>query len=66
MMVDGSEERAQQLDRAEGKETLKTMDDLYQQGKEDNSTIVTFSMKFYYTTTFAERTDDIPLYFEQV
>ena len=28
--------------------------------------LVTFTMKYYYTTTFARNCDDIELYFEQV
>ena len=36
------------------------------QGINDNTTIVTFSIKFYYTKEFAETTDDIELYMDQV
>jgi len=37
-----------------------------QQGKEDNSTIVTYSVMFYYTIEFAAATEDIDLYVAQV
>merc|ERR1712180_62232 len=37
-----------------------------QQGKDDSTTIVTYSVMFYYTKEFAKVTDDIPLYVEQV
>ena len=37
-----------------------------QQGKDDSTAIVTYSVMFYYTKEFARVTDDIPLYVEQV
>merc|ERR1711915_341673 len=37
-----------------------------EQGINDNTTIVEYSIKFYYTVEFAEATDDIELYFDQV
>jgi len=39
---------------------------LRQQGIDDPDTIVTFSVKYYYTRQFAEVTDDIELYMDQV
>ena len=39
---------------------------LRQQGIDDNTTIVTYSVKYYYTKEFAEVTDDIELYMDQV
>lgn len=39
---------------------------LRQQGIDDDDTIVTFSVKYYYTRQFAEVTDDIELYMDQV
>merc|ERR1719481_36439 len=39
---------------------------LLQQGKDDSTTIVTYSVMFYYTKEFAKVTPDIPLYVEQV
>ena len=39
---------------------------LRQQGIDDSETIVTFSIKFYYTRQFAAKTDDIELYMDQV
>ena len=44
---------------------LKIYVEIYQ-GINDNTTIVTFSIKFYYTKEFAESTDDIELYMDQV
>merc|ERR1712200_189103 len=41
-------------------------EELRQKGIDDNTTIVTFSIKFYYTKDFADVTDDIELYFDQV
>ena len=38
---------------------------LRQQGIDDPDTIVTFSIKYYYTRQFAEVTDDIELYMDQ-
>ena len=38
---------------------------LRQQGIDDPDTIVTFSVKYYYTRQFAEVTDDIELYMDQ-
>jgi len=37
-----------------------------QQGKDDNTTIVTYSVMFYYTKEFAAFTEDIPMYVSQV
>jgi len=37
-----------------------------ERGKNDNTTVVEFSIKFYYTIEFAEATDYIDLYFDQV
>lgn len=39
---------------------------LRQQGIDDPDTIVTFSVKYYYTRQFADVTDDIELYMDQV
>merc|ERR1740131_792534 len=41
-------------------------DEYRQQGIDDSTTIVTFSIKFYYTREFADATDDIELYMDQV
>merc|ERR1711890_164196 len=40
--------------------------DKIQQGKDDSSTLVTYSVMFYYTPEFAAITDDIPLFVSQV
>merc|ERR1712142_465120 len=40
--------------------------ELIQKGKDDDTTIVEYSIKYYYTKEFAEATDDIELYFDQV
>merc|ERR1711892_1314933 len=40
--------------------------ELIQQGIDDATTIVEYSIKYYYTIEFAEATDDIELYFDQV
>merc|ERR1712142_128870 len=40
--------------------------ELIQKGKDDDTTIVGYSIKYYYTKEFAEATDDIELYFDQV
>merc|ERR1712198_537301 len=37
-----------------------------EQGINDDSTIVEYTVKFYYTVEFAQATDDIELYFDQV
>merc|ERR1719348_907340 len=37
-----------------------------QQGKDDSTTIVTYSVMFYYTPEFAAITDDIPMFVSQV
>merc|ERR1712112_153377 len=39
---------------------------LIQQGKDDSTTVVTYSVMFYYTPEFASITDDIPLFVSQV
>ena len=39
---------------------------LIQQGKGDSTTVVTYSVMFYYTPEFASITDDIPLFVSQV
>jgi len=44
----------------------RNADDLRQQGIDDSETIVTFSVKYYYTRQFAAVTDDIELYMDQV
>lgn len=44
----------------------RAREQLREQGIRDNTTIVTFSIKFYYTREFAASTDDIQLYMEQV
>jgi len=44
----------------------RNADDLRQQGIDDNTTVVTFSIKYYYTLDFAENEDDIDLYFDQL
>ena len=44
----------------------ESAEDLRARGIRDNTTIVTFSIKFYYTIDFAEATDDIDLYMNQV
>jgi len=44
----------------------RNADDLRQQGIDDSTTVVTFSVKYYYTLDFEEVTDDIDLYFDQL
>ena len=44
----------------------RNSEELRQKGILDSTTIVTFSIKFYYTKEFAEVTDDIELYMDQV
>merc|ERR1719402_196151 len=39
---------------------------LIQQGKDDSTTVVTYSVMFYYTPEFEAVTDDIPLFVSQV
>merc|ERR1712002_529259 len=39
---------------------------LIQQGKDDSTTVVTYSVMFYYTPEFAAVTEDIPLFVSQV
>ena len=39
---------------------------LVEKGKADKTTIVTYSVKFYYTRQFAKVTDDIPLFISQI
>lgn len=39
---------------------------LWNKGKSDSSTVVTYTIKFYYTVEFAQVTDDIMMYFNQV
>merc|ERR1719357_1577111 len=39
---------------------------LIQQGKDDSTTVVTYSVMFYYTPEFASITEDIPLFVSQV
>ena len=46
--------------------SMRNSNELRQQGIDDNTTIVTFSIKFYYTKEFAEVTDDVELYMDQV
>ena len=45
---------------------MRAMSALEQQGIDDSTTIVTFTVKFYYTYEFAANVADIPLYFDQV
>ena len=47
-------------------ESNRNADALRQQGIDDSETIVTFSIKYYYTRQFAAVTDDIELYMDQV
>ena len=47
-------------------ESNRNADALRQQGIDDPDTIVTFSIKYYYTRQFAAVTDDIELYMDQV
>ena len=54
------EMRADELISREAKE------ELIKKGKDDDTTIVEYSIKYYYTQEFAEATDDIELYFDQV
>ena len=39
---------------------------LLKQGLEDSTTLVTYSLKVYYTIEFGEKTEDIPLFVEQM
>ena len=43
-----------------------TQKKLREQGIQDNTTIATFTIKYYYTKEVAEVTDDFELYFDQV
>ena len=40
--------------------------DFIQKGKDDDKTVVDYTIKFYYTREFAEATDDIEIYFDKV
>ena len=42
------------------------LDALRQQGIDDNTTIVTFTVKWYYTPEVASITEDLELFFENV
>ena len=44
----------------------RNADALRQQGIDDPDTIVTISVKFYYTRQFAAKTDEIELFVDQV
>ena len=44
----------------------RSADALRQQGIDDDTTIVEYSIKFYYTIDMAEATEDIELYMDQV
>ena len=41
-------------------------DALLKQGLEDSTTVVTYTLKVYYTIEFQQKTEDIPLFVEQV
>ena len=43
-----------------------SFDALLKQGLEDSTTVVTYSLKVYYTIEFEKKTEDIPLFVEQV
>ena len=45
---------------------MKAISDLQQQGINDPTTIVTYSLKVYYTKDFAESTEDIPTFVDNV
>ncbi len=46
--------------------SLDNFDALRQQGIDDNTTIVTFTVKWYYTPEVASITEDLELFFENV
>ena len=47
-------------------EQRASYDALLKQGLEDSTTLVTYSLKVYYTIEFGKKTEDIPLFVEQV
>jgi len=46
--------------------SIQEKQSLIQKGIDDDTTIVEYSIKFYYTKEFAEATDDIEIYLDQV
>merc|ERR1711892_1296379 len=65
MEEDEGEEVPQEM-RADDLIYAAAKSELIQQGMDDATTIVEYSIKYYYTIEFAEATDDIELYFDQV
>merc|ERR1711892_1022276 len=65
MEEDEGEEVPQEM-RADDLIYAAAKSELIQQGIDDATTIVEYSIKYYYTIEFAEATDDIELYFDQV
>merc|ERR1711892_1073133 len=65
MVEEDSEEVPQEM-RADDLMSASVKNEFTQKGKDDSTTIVEYSIKYYYTKQFAEATDDIELYFDQV
>merc|ERR1711892_1162833 len=65
MVEEDSEEVPQEM-RADDLMSATVKNEFTQKGKDDDTTIVEYSIKYYYTQQFAEATDDIELYFDQV
>jgi len=65
-MVEEEEEEGPVEMRADELISTEAKEELIQQGREDDKTIVEYSVKLYYTKEFAEATDDIELYMDQV
>jgi hypothetical protein len=69
--LESNEESAWSLVEGEGDRALTALESralsaLEQQGIDDTTTVVTFSLKVYYTPQFAATTNDIPLFVDQV
>jgi hypothetical protein len=69
--LEAQEESALAVVEGKGRRQLTAVESralsaLEQQGIDDTTTVVTFSLKVYYTHQFAASTDDIPLFVDQV
>ena len=49
-----------------GEESDRTTELLRQKGINDQSTVVTYTVKIYYTQEFKDDTPDVPLFLDQV
>ena len=65
-MVEEEEEDVPMDMRADELMSSQEKQAFIQQGVDDDSTIVEYTIKYYYTKEFAEATDDIELYLDQV